>query len=102
MNITSAIGLEFLTDVSMTKATNSANDQHGFMDKRICEVLTRAVGSESRKVGRSLKIRKNRIKSEKLDLISYPTFWQKCQNAIKCQNACTSGQGHASEYFITL
>ena len=40
VNITSAIGLEFLTDVSMTKATNSANDQHGFMDKRICEVLT--------------------------------------------------------------
>ena len=24
---------------------------------------------------------KNRKKSEKLDLISYPTFWQKCYNA---------------------
>ena len=33
---------------------------------------------------KSLKIGKNRIKSEKSDLISYPTFWQKCQNAIKC------------------
>ena len=27
----------------------------------------------------------------------------KCQNAIKCQNACTSGLCHASEFFfITL
>ena len=34
-----------------------------------------------RKVGKSLKIGKKRIK---LDLISYPTFWQKCQNVIKC------------------
>ena len=41
----------------------------------------------NRKVGKSLKIGKNRIKSEKSDLISYPTFWQKFQNAIKCQNA---------------
>ena len=61
-------------------------------------VKTRAVESESREVGKSLKIGKNRIKLEKSDLISYPTFWQKCQNAIKCQNACTSGQGPASEY----
>ena len=38
----------------------------------------------NRKVGKSLKIGKNRIKSEKSDLISYPTFWQKCQNAINC------------------
>ena len=36
------------------------------------------------KVGKSLKIGKNWIKSEKSDLISYPTFWQKCQNAINC------------------
>ena len=44
------------------------------------------------KVGKSLKIGKNQIKSEKSDLISYPTFWQ------KCQNACSLGQGPASEY----
>ena len=44
-------------------------------------LLTRAVESESLKVRKSLKIRK---KSEKSDLISYQTFWQKCQNAIKC------------------
>ena len=30
--------------------------------------------------------------------ISKMTFWQKYQNAIKFQNACTSGQGPASEY----
>ena len=47
-------------------------------------VLSRAVESVSLKVGKSLKIGKNRIKSEKSDLISYPTFWQKCQNAINC------------------
>ena len=45
------------------------------------EVKTRVVESESREVGKSLKIGKNRKKSEKSDLISYPTFWQKCQNA---------------------
>ena len=56
--------------------------------------MTRAVESESREVSESLKIGKNGIKSEKSDLISYPTFWQ------KCQNACTSGMGHASGYFI--
>ena len=49
----------------------------------IC-IKNRAVDSESLKVGKSLKIGKNRIKSEKSDLISYPTFWQKCQNAINC------------------
>ena len=38
----------------------------------------------NRKVGKSLKIGKNRIKLEKSDLISYLTFWQKCQNAINC------------------
>ena len=38
----------------------------------------RAVESKSLKVGKSLKIGKNRIKSEKLDLISYPSF---CKNA---------------------
>ena len=65
-------------------------------------VNTRAVESESWKVGKSLKIGKNWIKSEKLYLISYPTFWQKCQYAIKCQNACTSGQGPAPEYLIIL
>ena len=48
------------------------------------EVPIRAVESESLKVGKSLKIGKNRINSEKSDLISYQTFWQKCQNAIKC------------------
>ena len=32
---------------------------------------TRVVESESREVGKSLKIGKNRIKSEKSDLISY-------------------------------
>ena len=47
-------------------------------------IQARAVESESLKVGKSLKIGKNRIKSEKLYLISYPTFWQKCQNAINC------------------
>ena len=31
-----------------------------------------------------------------------PLYGQKCQNAIKCQKACTSGQGHASDYFIIL
>ena len=46
-------------------------------------VRIRAVESESLKVGKSLKIGKNRIKSEKSDLMSYQTFWQKCQNAIK-------------------
>ena len=46
--------------------------------------VRRAVESESREVGKSLKIGKNLIKSEKSDLISYPTFWQKCQNAINC------------------
>ena len=35
----------------------------------------------NRKVGKSLKIGKNRIKSETSNLISYQTFWQKCQNA---------------------
>ena len=39
--------------------------------------LIRVVESESREVGKSLKIGKNRIKSEKSDLISYQTFWQK-------------------------
>ena len=34
-------------------------------------ITTRAVESESREVGKSLKIGKNRIKSEKSDLISY-------------------------------
>ena len=34
-------------------------------------VGTRVVESESREVGKSLKIGKNRIKSEKSDLISY-------------------------------
>ena len=63
-------------------------------------VVTRAVESASLKVGKSLKIGKNRIKSETSDLSSYRTFWQKCQNAIKCQNACTSGQGPASEYLL--
>ena len=37
----------------------------------ISQVATRAVESESREVGKSLKIGKNRIKSEKSDLISY-------------------------------
>ena len=46
------------------------------------------------------KIGKNRLKLEKLDIGIEQTFWQKCQNAIKCQNACTSGQGPASEYFL--
>ena len=41
-------------------------------------ILTRAVESESREKS------KNRIKLEKSDLISYLTFWQKCQNAINC------------------
>ena len=68
--------------------------------QRTFNICTRAVESESPKVGKSLKIGKNQIKSEKLDLISYPNFWQKCQNATKCQNACTSGQGPASEYFF--
>ena len=37
----------------------------------ILRIETRAVESESREVGKSLKIGKNRIKSEKSDLISY-------------------------------
>ena len=37
----------------------------------ISTVSIRAVESESLKVGKSLKIGKNRIKSEKSDLISY-------------------------------
>ena len=52
-------------------------------------VHNRAVESESRKKSKNWK---------KSDLISYPTFWQNCHNAIKCQNVCTSGQGPASEY----
>ena len=27
---------------------------------------------------------KNRKKSEKSDLVSYPTYWQICQNTMKC------------------
>ena len=41
-------------------------------------VLIRAVELESREKS------KNRKKSEKSDLITYPTCWQKCQNAINC------------------
>ena len=52
--------------------------------RNVFDILTRAVESESREVRKSLKIGKNRIKLEKSDLISYPTFWQKCQNAINC------------------
>ena len=61
--------------------------------------------SESQEVVKSLKIGKNRIKLEKSDLISDPTFWQKCQNAINCHKMpkCLHfGSGHASEYFIIL
>ena len=39
--------------------------------ERRARVATRAVESGSREVGKSLKIGKNRIKSEKSDLISY-------------------------------
>ena len=60
-------------------------------------VIIWAVESESREVGKSLKIGKNRIKSEKSDLISYPTFRQKCQNAINCRKM-PKCQGPASEY----
>ena len=63
-------------------------------------ILLRAVESESPKVGKSREKSESRIKSEKSDLISYKTFWQKCQNALICQNACTLGQGPTSEYFF--
>jgi len=43
----------------------------GNVKKRSDRVSDRAVESESREVGKSLKIGKNRIKSEKSDLISY-------------------------------
>ena len=44
---------------------------HHHLSEQILWFLIRAVESESLKVGKSLKIGKNRIKSEKSDLISY-------------------------------
>ena len=61
-------------------------------------ILIRAVESERREVRKSLKIGKNRIRSEKNGFHFLLDFLAKMQNAIKCQNACTSGQGPASEY----
>ena len=49
---------------------NTTTDIHMEMNIFV-DVLTRAVESKSLKVGKSLKIGKNRIKSEKSDLISY-------------------------------
>ena len=60
-------------------------------------VKTRAVESESRKVGKSLKIGFDFL----LDFLArMPKCHKMPKNAIKCQNACTSGQGPASEYFF--
>ena len=55
---------------------------------------------------KSLEKSKNRKKSDKIGKIRFHfllDFLPKWQNAIKCQNGCTSGQGPASEYlFQTL
>ena len=66
--------------------------------------LTIVVESESREKS------KNRKKSDKIGkigfdfLLDFLAKMPKChkmpKNAIKCQNACTSGQGPASEYFF--
>ena len=61
---------------------------------KLVEVCTRAEKSKS------LIWWKRREKAEKADVVMQLAFWQKCQNAIKWQNACTSGQGPASEYFF--
>ena len=71
---------------------------------------TRAVGLEGLKVGKSREKSKSRKKSDKIGkigfdfLLDFLAKMPKChkmpKNAIKCQNACTSGQGPASEYFF--
>ena len=43
---------------------------------------------------------KMREKAEKADLVMQLAVWQKCQNAMQWQNACTLSQGPASEYFF--
>ena len=70
------------------------------------QVHTRVVESESLKVGKSVTVNIEK-KSDKIGkigfdfLLDFLAKMPKCQkNAIKCQNACTSGQGPASEYFF--
>ena len=57
----------------------------------------RAVVSESLKVGKSLKIGKNRKTIRKIGIDFLFDFLAKMP---KCQNACTSGEGPASEFFL--
>ena len=63
-------------------------------------VLSRAVEKESLKVGKSLKIGKIGFDFLLDFLAKVPKYHKMSKNAIKCQNACTSGQGPASEYFF--
>ena len=63
-------------------------------------VWTRAVESESQEVGKSLKIGKIRFDFLLDFLAKMPKYHEMPKNAIKCQNACTSGQGPASEYLF--
>ena len=66
----------------------------------VSTIQTRAGKSKSLIQRKRRKGGKSREKAEKADLVMQLAFWQKCQNAIKWQNACTSGQGPASEYFF--
>ena len=58
-----------------THQPTSGRHQPTSIESKVCDltsyIRTRAVESGSREVGKSLKIGKNRIKSEKSDLISY-------------------------------
>ena len=65
-------------------------------------VNIRAVESESLKVGKRLKIGKIGFDFLLDFLAKVPKYHKMSKNAIKCQNACTSGQGSASEYFFLL
>ena len=63
-------------------------------------VNIRAVESESLKVGKRLKIGKIGFDFLLDFLAKVPKYHKMSKNAIKCQNACTSGQGPASEYLL--
>ena len=65
--------------------------------------------SESLKVGKSKKIGKKSDKIGKIGfdfLLDFLPKMPKChkmpKNAIKCANACTSGQGPTLEYFLNV
>ena len=61
---------------------------------------TRVVESESLKIGKkSDKIRKIRFDFLLDFLAKMPKCHKMPKNAIKCKNACTSGQGPASDFF---